>query len=1486
MLIQGNVEKYSYVTLCLFEAGGARYTFDSVKCHWNVKKRDEHPINCYCERLSCDDYSISFNDRVTPINLEDVRYILSYNDNMRLYHLFVLKQESNGDLYHAYKADDVDLRNVSSTGNDDSMLGDDDFDLDESEETFLGGIPSNSKLKGKWDFFFKYNCGKCTVSTTKWMSRDEAPPSGKIQMDSFEWCHSKEEPFFLLKSDCSSKLRNAEWYWIISSEGTDYVLYKNSSKNQRYYLAKLSDVQVPEEHERYDDSPARDYIWMLRSSKTQNWYRPDIIAVRPRGARYFFYYLMAQKLREMSYLPSDILQIDREVFVPIKEKADYTIDLETMSCLEEGSYAEVLTLDGARVVPLYLDEKDVIKEKDNLYFINHENMKELNPCDYYISTDLESDAWPVIENIAELRYEKIENPYFDTLGNDFPCICTFYSVIIDGCKHLYRGDQIRIVLREGFEPANQEEWVFDLRDWAQKRQREHLFSELLIYDDEYTTWCVFKDVDDILMMSTNKYMSMMHDHKPDHRKREDYLITDLNNVGLKDIEELWLLNEAKGYISNDVGKVEEVVKTFWKVRRKNGRYQDYSISDIHVRAICSVTGMDPKHTVLHYDNWYYHNFKSCEKIIDDNGKEWFKTVQAGGNLKLYPGSTPCIESSAGETRMSQIIEYLRQCVRSKGYRNDSGNVLENNYKAMDFIATESILCTYLSPMPEKENIILGNENHIIYPYATNWSQMVAIKKALTQRISIIEGPPGTGKTATIRNIIANLIIEDKKVLVVSSSNYAAWNVMHSFGKEGFLFADMTSVEKKKMDPFHSIPIPEEMKTWDYAHADSLLPMVSEMTAKMEDIYSTEEEIAKLKDSLKRLDIEWKHCKRQLQNIGMEYEEAECMYPELKTSLENLKKRYDEEFARLESEIEAKKVHLTELDAEKSKEEFHRKSMLYFHSYLTMYRDRTRPEKIDFKLTDEFLHAFPVIVSTTYSARKALMNKFVLYDWVIFDESSQIDITTACLALSCARNAVIVGDSKQLPFVQDDDMRRRVSIMFPTVFPLGEAYDCSKYDLLASVRKAFPQVEPTLLKEHYRCHQDIIGYCNDMFYEGELIPMKQVEVAPGKGITIIEDPSFLDCNRTTYSEEESKNVVVNDAEAHSIKAIVSQCLEKGRKIVKDKNTGEKKTEKLTPDDIGVISPFRGQANLIGRKIGNKNIVSDTVHRFQGQERNTIVFGIRDSKTNKFSDENDIINVAVSRAVENFILLLCNGKQPHYTNVGALIDYNRYVKGEPSDKVTAPIFPLAYSSGDSGEIADLIDSANQKLKRYDMTFVKDYPLYLLIKASARTDLSVWNILRDTSCTIPWVIYNRATKEPMMCIVEGDDERSRTLSKVIREYGIWTSTLEGHSEGLEDRVIDDLTDILHTVVSGLYDLAHRTKSDELESADITFTPPVEIPIVADMNAESGDGKCLVSHDGDYEVLQQDKERKNKTAAKSSIIDFSQLCNYLDTEICDRSK
>jgi len=62
------------------------------------------------------------------------------------------------------------------------------------------------------------------------------------------------------------------------------------------------------------------------------------------------------------------------------------------------------------------------------------------------------------------------------------------------------------------------------------------------------------------------------------------------------------------------------------------------------------------------------------------------------------------------------------------------------------------------------------------------SQKNAVLDAFNNRLSVITGPPGSGKTQVILNILANALLQNKKVLVASKNNKAVDNVKERFDK--------------------------------------------------------------------------------------------------------------------------------------------------------------------------------------------------------------------------------------------------------------------------------------------------------------------------------------------------------------------------------------------------------------------------------------------------------------------------------------------------------------------------------------------------------------------------------------------------------------------------------------------------------------------------------------------------------------------------------
>ena len=65
-------------------------------------------------------------------------------------------------------------------------------------------------------------------------------------------------------------------------------------------------------------------------------------------------------------------------------------------------------------------------------------------------------------------------------------------------------------------------------------------------------------------------------------------------------------------------------------------------------------------------------------------------------------------------------------------------------------------------------------------FSPNCEQEIAIRKALSQEITFIWGPPGTGKTKTLASILGLLIAAGKKILLTANTNAAVDEILRKF----------------------------------------------------------------------------------------------------------------------------------------------------------------------------------------------------------------------------------------------------------------------------------------------------------------------------------------------------------------------------------------------------------------------------------------------------------------------------------------------------------------------------------------------------------------------------------------------------------------------------------------------------------------------------------------------------------------------------------
>ena len=480
--------------------------------------------------------------------------------------------------------------------------------------------------------------------------------------------------------------------------------------------------------------------------------------------------------------------------------------------------------------------------------------------------------------------------------------------------------------------------------------------------------------------------------------------------------------------------------------------------------------------------------------------------------------------------------------------------------------------------------------------------------------------------------------------------------------------------------------------------------------------------------------------------------------------------YRDRTQELDREIQALEEKLEGVDADFLMNEFTEMSLCCFRAHLAERygKQSQRPvfsKEALWKTPGNVLEEYPVVLSTTYTARSSL-GKYARFDYVVMDEASQVDVATGCLALSCARNAVIVGDTKQLPNVIASSQKKHLEELFEK-YNIEDAYDFSQYSFLESLFALMKNRVPrVILREHYRCHPLIIGFCNQKFYNNELIVM-----TPDHG-------------------EKALKLVLTVPGQHERDRMNQRQIDV---IKKDVLPGVAAAD----TEIGVIAPYRNQVYKLKEELNRPEIDISTVHKFQGREKDVIVLSTVDDIVTPFSDDPNLLNVAVSRAKKELVVVASEMEQPAGSNTGELIDYIRYHNCDVQYSAVSSVFDYLYkqyrdvrldylqkrgriSEFDSENLVyHLIRDELYQRKEQALDVVFHQPLYLLIRDLSKLDNREKAFVNSGVSHLDFLIYSRVSKRPILAIeVDGyryhkegtkQAERDKIKDDILAQYGI---------------------------------------------------------------------------------------------------------------------
>ena len=463
------------------------------------------------------------------------------------------------------------------------------------------------------------------------------------------------------------------------------------------------------------------------------------------------------------------------------------------------------------------------------------------------------------------------------------------------------------------------------------------------------------------------------------------------------------------------------------------------------------------------------------------------------------------------------------------------------------------------------------------------SQKEAVINSLkAEDLFLIHGPPGTGKTTTIIEVIEQHLKKGAKVLATADSNVAVDNLVEFLSKK----------EKKVVRVGHPARVTKTLRK-------HTLDFIIEGNDKYQRAQNLREEVEGLDEEQEdHLFPSGKHRR------GLSNEQIRGLAKKNKGSrgLSSSKIKSMAEWIRLQNRI-------GEI-VEKAK-------------------------KLEEKAVSEVIENAEVVLSTNSTAGSDLL-KDKNFDLVVIDEATQATEPSCLIPLQNTDKLIMAGDHKQLP---------------PTILN-KKAKGLSK-TLFERLLEIHGDKIKSMLEVQYRMNTKIMNFPSKHFYNSNLVAANSVanhriDIQTGTSpvdkicnpehiITFVDIDSHEKSRRGSTSKE-------NEKEAEKVKKVVANLLEKG----------------IDYKNIGVISPYDDQIDILDKMVSAENLEIKTVDGFQGREKDVIILSfVRANEKGEIGFLSDLrrLNVSITRARKKLIMVGNSNTLSHNQTYKELIKYTK-------------------------------------------------------------------------------------------------------------------------------------------------------------------------------------------------------------------------------------
>lgn len=614
---------------------------------------------------------------------------------------------------------------------------------------------------------------------------------------------------------------------------------------------------------------------------------------------------------------------------------------------------------------------------------------------------------------------------------------------------------------------------------------------------------------------------------------------------------------------------------------------------------------------------------------------------------------------------SYLKEKLKKCYEEK---------LENKNSPIDVDIIEKAFLKKKTEVAQiKPNIEQGTLNK---------EQYNAVKASHGSQITFIWGPPGTGKTYCISKIVESFYLLKKRVLVVSNTNSAVDIVIKElcirlhkkdkdFDKGSVLrYGDIINdTLKNNYGDYVNVDLAAERLSKELVDKKNLIlkdievlrdkakPHLKIITAfkDIDRLYGQNKKDLNKLEKLKDFLNDFKHNINQLEKritsnknaleesknrsvIGKLFKKGPEFYQSKIISdsnkleeFKNNKKEFPKEINEIERKLgDVKKQISRSENLTKGKNfDVEEKKLRKFTDQIDIEDIKVQEivKQIE-QVKTEVLNNCRVLAAT--STKVYLKPEdFKNFDVVVVDEASMLILPNAAYVASLSKDKVIfAGDFRQIPpIISDEDSELVKRWVGRSIFDEVKAEQ-----IIEKKAKNF-----VTLTNQYRMNKKICGIINKHFYDGRLTTDNSVKITKSY-------PKLLNDNL----------ILVNTAKAYPFVNMPKRSFSRYNIIhaLAVRNLCNFLNEKkiiTDTDSVGVTSPYRYQTLLIKdalKELNLTNVTCGTVHRFQGDQKNIIIYDIPDSHgafpgkfikaTTIAEDGAKVMNVAMSRPKDILII----------------------------------------------------------------------------------------------------------------------------------------------------------------------------------------------------------------------------------------------------------